>query len=58
MNVIKVLGSGMNLHLANNFVLREVFELGAPLPAFDPLSGTKMSKSERVNRPIFIRSQS
>ena len=47
----------MNLHLANNFVLREVFELGAPLPAFDPLSGTKMSKSERVNRPIFIGSQ-
>merc|ERR1712158_212929 len=57
----KVLGSGMNLHLANNFVLREVFELGAPLPAYDPLSGNKMSKSERnaANQLAFkLRTQS
>ena len=44
----QILGSGMNLHLSSNFVLREVFELGAPLPAFDPNSSTKLSKSERV----------
>jgi len=57
----KVLGSGMNLHLTNNFVLREVFELGAPLPAFDPLSSNKMSKSERnaANQLAFkLRTQS
>ena len=38
----------MNLHLSNNFVLREVFELGPPLPAYDPNSSSKLSKSERV----------
>lgn len=57
----KVLGSGMNLHLSNNFVLREVFELGAPLPAFDPNSSTKLSKSERnaANQLAFkLRTQS
>jgi hypothetical protein len=57
----KVLGSGMNLHLSNNFVLREVFELGAPLPAFDPNSSTKLSKSVRnaANQLAFkLRTQS
>jgi len=57
----KVLGSGMNLHLTSNFVLREVFELGAPLPAYDPLSSNKMSKSERnaANQLAFkLRTQS
>jgi len=57
----KVLGSGMNLHLSNNFVLREVFELGPPLPAYDPNSSSKLSKSERnaANQLAFkLRTQS
>lgn len=43
----KVLGSGMNLHLQSNYMLREIFELGAPLPIFDVNSASKQSKSER-----------
>lgn len=43
----KVLGSGMNLHLSSNFMLREVFELGAPLPAFDATTSHRPSKLER-----------
>merc|ERR1712240_974544 len=31
----KPLGSGMNLDLNCNYMLREIFEMGAPLPAFD-----------------------
>jgi len=44
----KVLGSGMNLHLSSNYMIREVFELGAPLPAFDATTSQRPSKSERV----------
>ena len=44
----KMLGSGMNLHLRSNYMLREIFELPPPLPAFDPASSSKISKSERV----------
>jgi len=43
----KALGSGMNLHLSSNYMLREVFELGAPLPAFDAASSHRPSKTER-----------
>jgi len=43
----KQLGSGMNLHLASNFMLREIFELGNPLPALDGTSSDKPSKEER-----------
>jgi len=43
----KVLGSGMNLHLSTNFMLREIFELPPPLPAMDPTNASKMSKTER-----------
>jgi len=43
----KQLGSGMNLHLAANDMLREIFALGAPLPVFDPSSADKPSKEER-----------
>jgi len=43
----KVLGSGMNLHLSSNYMVREVFELGAPLPAFDATTSQRPSKSER-----------
>lgn len=31
----KVLSSGTNHHLSTNYMLREVFDLGAPLPIFD-----------------------
>lgn len=43
----KALGSGMNLHLSSNYMLREVFELGAPLPAFDAATSHRPSKTER-----------
>lgn len=43
----KQLGSGMNLHLAANDMLREIFSLGAPLPAADPASADRPSKEER-----------
>lgn len=57
----KVLGTGMNLHLSTNFMLREIFELGAPLNQFDLQGGDKPSKSERnaANQLAFkIRTQS
>jgi len=43
----KPLGSGMNLHLNCNHMLREVFELGTPLPAFDASTSQRPSKTER-----------
>jgi len=57
----KMLGSGMNLHLRSNYMLREIFELPPPLPAFDPASSSKISKSERnaANQLAFkLRTQS
>lgn len=57
----KALGSGMNLHLASNYMLREIFELGAPLPIFDVNSTNKPSKVERnaANQLAFkMRTQS
>ena len=51
--VCQVLGSGMNLHLSTNFMLREIFELPPPLPAMDPTNASKMSKTERVSTNIF-----
>ena len=43
----KILGPGINLHLASNHMLREIFELGDPLPVFDATSNDKPSKEER-----------
>ena len=40
----------MNLHLNCNYMLREVFELGAPLPAFDAATSQRPSKTERVSK--------
>merc|ERR1719333_272988 len=57
----KVLGSGMNIHLSSNYLLREIFELPPPLPAFDPSNSNKISKSERnaANQLAFkLRTQS
>jgi len=57
----KVLGSGMNLHLSSNYMVREIFELPPPLPAFDPAMSSKMSKTERnaANQLAFkLRTQS
>jgi len=57
----KVLGSGMNIHLSSNYLLREIFELPPPLPAFDPANSNKISKSERnaANQLAFkLRTQS
>jgi len=57
----KVLGSGMNLHLSSNYMLREIFELGDPLPIFDVGPNNKLSKGERnaANQLAFkMRTQS
>jgi len=43
----KILGPGINLHLASNHMLREIFELGNPLPVLDGSSNDKPSKEER-----------
>ena len=57
----KLLGSGMNLHLSANHMLREIFELPPPLPASDPAMSSKMSKTQRnaANQLSFkLRTQS
>ena len=43
----KILGPGINLHLASNHMLREIFELGNPLPTLDGSCSDKPSKEER-----------
>ena len=48
-NIFQVLGSGMNLHLSDNDLVRSIFGLGAPLPALDKLS-SRPSKHERVRK--------
>lgn len=42
------LGSGMNLHLTHNELLREIFGLGAPLLQDQAANNNKTSKLERV----------
>jgi hypothetical protein len=42
----KVLGSGMNLHLTENELVRSIFGLGSPLPALD-MNSSRPSKHER-----------
>ena len=42
-----MLGSGMNLHLAQNELVREIFGLGAPLLHDDPGNLNKIKKVER-----------
>merc|ERR1712179_734290 len=44
----KVLGSGTNHHLSTNYMLREIFELGDPLPSFDINAGSRLTKTQRV----------
>lgn len=43
----KVLGTGVNLHLTTNLMVREIFELGDPLPSIADCRSNKPSKSER-----------
>merc|ERR1712123_445391 len=43
----KVLASGTNHHLSSNYMLRDVFELGAPLPVFATPAGSRMTKTQR-----------
>ena len=45
--VFQVLGSGMNLHLTENELVRSIFGLGSPLPALD-MNSSRPSKHERV----------
>ena len=49
----KVLGSGMNLHLTENELIRSIFGLGSPLPALDMHASSRPSKNERV-RSLFM----
>lgn len=44
----RALGSGMNLHLSENVILREIFGLGAPIPALSALASNRPSKQERL----------
>ena len=39
----------MNIHLTENSMVREIFGLGAPIPAINALASTKPSKQERVS---------
>lgn len=43
----KVLGFGTNHHLSTNYMLREVFELGQPLPIFDVSTPGRQTKTQR-----------
>jgi hypothetical protein len=43
-----LLGSGMNLHLTHNELVREIFGLGAPLLQDQAVNNNKSSKLERV----------
>lgn len=43
----KVLGTGLNLHLAENLMVREIFELGNPLPSITAAWSNKPTKTER-----------
>ena len=45
----------MNYHLGVNSILREIFELGAPLNLLDA-SAHKLSKTERVSRKLNFKS--
>lgn len=47
----QALGSGLNLHLAENELLRDVFQLGPKLIVGD-LNALKQSKLERVSRRL------
>ena len=42
-----MMGAGINYHLSVNVMLREIFELGAPLHC-DATTAYKPSKTERV----------
>ena len=50
----KVLGSGMNLHLTENELIRSIFGLGSPLPALDMHASSRPSKTERVSSFVYI----
>jgi len=57
----RVLATGTNIHLSSNIVLRQIFELGAPLTLDASNSSSKPSKSERnaANQLAFkLRTQS
>lgn len=47
----QVLGSGMNLHLTENELLRDVFELGEKLSPLN-YAANKQTKQERVSLKI------
>lgn len=44
----RVLGSGMNLHLSENVMLRDIFDLGDPIPALSEMHSSRPSKQERL----------
>ena len=45
---VQLLGPGMNVHLQQNFLLRDIFNLGSPLLA-EEMCKPKSSKLERVS---------
>lgn len=48
-----ILGPGLNTHLAENELLRDIFELGARL-VINELPTTKQTKLERVSNQLYI----
>ncbi|CAG0885768.1 unnamed protein product [Darwinula stevensoni] len=46
-NLCTLLGSGMNLHLSQNELVRDIFNLGAPLPTNNLHAAHKVTKLER-----------
>jgi hypothetical protein len=47
------MGPGINYHLTVNLMLREILELGAPLPVYDADNTHRPTKLERVRRTAF-----
>ena len=49
------MGAGMNYHLSVNSMLREIFELGAPLNILDADGSNKLSKTQRVRVHVSLK---
>jgi hypothetical protein len=47
------MGPGINYHLTVNLMLREILELGAPLPVYDADNTHRPTKLERVRKTAF-----
>jgi hypothetical protein len=53
----EILGQGINTHLAENECLREIFDLGAPLPSNDNAARSNLSSITRMQKSQFQKEQ-